>query len=545
MVGLSAILISSTAVAQNSEYLLSLGLNGGLREYNGDLGSALFMSRGTKYGGFGLDLGYYLSPSVDVLLWGSTGDVGFNTYLENEVDPYKQRIFKTRTLESNIGIRYKLNNGRILSEESLIAPYVQLGFGVFYGHGKVNFNPSAYTVWSGNFAGGLGINFNVNPRWTVRIQSIYNYTQNDIWDGEAGTTNHAITNRLKSAHDAYLYNSIGVAYNFNALGLSGGGKSIKKVKDSDGDGIPNKFDECKNTPEGWDVDSVGCPLDTDKDGIPDAEDKCPKVKGEKLFDGCPDTDGDGVQDSEDECPEAKGTAEFKGCPDTDGDGLTDNVDKCPNTPGLKDNEGCPADDKDRDGVPDSEDKCPDVFGLAQFDGCPDSDGDGIPNFKDQCPNRAGSPEGQGCPDTDGDGVYDNVDVCPTVVGIATNKGCPEIKDEVKEKIKLAAKGIFFESGKDVIKASSYSNLDQLVEILQEYKDAKVSIEGHTDSQGADDKNLALSQARANAVLKYLTDKGVDAKRLTAIGYGETLPQESNSTSAGRAANRRVEFKLTY
>ena len=545
-VAVAAILITFTSFAQNSEYRVGLGLNGGLREYNGDLGSALFMSRPTKYGGAGIDLGIYLSPSIDLLLWSSMGDVGYNTYLKDEVDPYKLRIFRTWTTDGNIGIRYKLNNGKLINEDALIAPYVQLGGGIFYGHGKVSFNPSAYTVWAGNLAGGLGINFNMSQRWNVRLQTIYNYTQNDIWDGEAGTTNHAITNRLQKAHDAYLYTSLGITYNFNAFGLTGtGGKSLRKVKDDDNDGIENKYDDCKNTPEGCDVDSVGCSIDSDGDGVVDCEDKCPKVKGEKMFDGCPDTDADGVQDSEDACPKVKGSVEDKGCPDTDGDGLTDNLDKCPNTPGPKENEGCPANDKDRDGVPDEKDKCPEVFGLAEFDGCPDSDGDGIPNFKDQCPNRAGTAEGEGCPDSDGDGVFDNKDVCPTVPGDAANKGCPAIKEEVKEKIKLAAQGIFFESGKDIIKTSSYVNLDQLAEILNEYKDAKVAIEGHTDSQGADDKNLALSQARANAVLKYLTDKGVAANRMTAIGYGESLPKADNGTSAGRALNRRVEFKLTY
>jgi len=58
------------------------------------------------------------------------------------------------------------------------------------------------------------------------------------------------------------------------------------------------------------------------------------------------------------------------------------------------------------------------------------------------------------PDSDGDGVYDHLDVCPANPGTVANKGCPEIQEEVKEQIRLAAKGIFFESGKEVIKAES-------------------------------------------------------------------------------------------
>ena len=165
--------------------------------------------------------------------------------------------------------------------------------------------------------------------------------------------------------------------------------------------------------------------------------------------------------------------------------------------------------------------------------------------EDKCPLKAGTAAGEGCPDSDGDGVYDHKDLCPATAGAVSNKGCPEIKEEVKEQIRLAAKGIYFESGKDIIKAESYANLDKLSKILQEYKEAKVIIEGHTDSQGADAANMTLSQKRADAVKRYLSTHGITADRMTAIGYGETQPQADNSTAAGRAKNRRVYFKLVY
>jgi outer membrane protein OmpA-like peptidoglycan-associated protein len=80
--------------------------------------------------------------------------------------------------------------------------------------------------------------------------------------------------------------------------------------------------------------------------------------------------------------------------------------------------------------------------------------------------------------------------------------------------------------------------------MTEHKEIKkVSIEGHTDNTGKADKNLALSQKRVDAVKAYLVKKGVDASRLTAVAYGDTKPVGDNKTAAGRAENRRVEFKV--
>jgi outer membrane protein OmpA-like peptidoglycan-associated protein len=73
--------------------------------------------------------------------------------------------------------------------------------------------------------------------------------------------------------------------------------------------------------------------------------------------------------------------------------------------------------------------------------------------------------------------------------------------------------------------------------------AKVRVEGHTDSVGSDETNLTLSQGRAESVMKYLTDKGVDASRLEAKGFGESKPLADNKTEEGRAKNRRVEFVI--
>jgi len=85
----------------------------------------------------------------------------------------------------------------------------------------------------------------------------------------------------------------------------------------------------------------------------------------------------------------------------------------------------------------------------------------------------------------------------------------------------------------------------LVQYLKENNKANITIQGHTDNSGIATQNLILSQARAAAIQKYLINNGIAAKRITAIGYGSSIPIASNETAAGRAANRRTSFKITF
>ncbi len=259
--------------------------------------------------------------------------------------------------------------------------------------------------------------------------------------------------------------------------------------------------------------------------------------------GGKDTDGDGVYDKDDECPEVPGLEEFNGCPDTDGDGITDAKDDCPDTAGTAEFNGCP--DTDGDGVPDPKDECPTEAGLAELNGCPDADGDGIADGKDGCPNEAGPAANNGCPyqDKDGDGVLDKDDNCPDVAGTVANNGCPEVTEEVQKTLNEYAKTILFDSGKSSIKSESNKVLGDIIAILKEYPNAKFTVEGHTDSVGSAKLNQRLSDSRANAVKTYLTENGIDQFRLSAVGYGEDRPIASNKTRAGRSENRRVEINL--
>ncbi|MBQ2541215.1 MAG: OmpA family protein [Paludibacteraceae bacterium] len=349
-----------------------------------------------------------------------------------------------------------------------------------------------------------------------------------------------------------------------ALGFSICWGSNKRDKDKDG--VWDKLDMCPNTPLGVAVDEQGCPLDEDKDGVPDYLDKCLGTPAAALGTidsvGCPiDSDGDGVPDYIDRCPntpkEAIGTTDSVGCPiDSDGDGVADYLDRCPNTPkeaiGHVDAQGCPL-DSDKDGIPDYLDRCPGTPEGASVNenGCElDSDGDGVPDWRDECPRTRkeaiGHVDAKGCDlDSDHDGVPDWQDECPHTPGIKENKGCPEVKREIRQLLKKAMQGIEFETARATIRPSSYSLLDEIAQQFIENPSFIIEVQGHTDNTGKADKNMTLSQDRANAVRDYLIGKGVPAERMTARGYGQDKPIADNSTKAGRAKNRRVEFDITF
>ncbi len=276
-----------------------------------------------------------------------------------------------------------------------------------------------------------------------------------------------------------------VAAMFKDRGIQDYLTTSKIFRDSDGDGVPNDIDECPGTPEGVKVDSRGCPLDSDGDGVPDYLDKCPGTpKGLEVdCDGCP--------------------------PDSDGDGVPDYRDKCPGTPrGVKvDSDGCPL-DSDGDGVPDYRDRCPGTpLGVkVDKDGCPlDSDGDGVPDYRDKCP---GTPQG----------------------ALVDEDGCWTIGDTL------------FDFDKYNVKAEYHSVLDQVATVFKKNPSLKVEIQGHTDNFGTRSYNQKLSDRRARAVMNYLVKSGIDQKRLSAVGYDFSRPRASNETAAGRALNRRVQFR---
>ncbi len=100
--------------------------------------------------------------------------------------------------------------------------------------------------------------------------------------------------------------------------------------------------------------------------------------------------------------------------------------------------------------------------------------------------------------------------------------------------------VLFTSGKSDLNASATGSLERLTSFLNRYPDRSVAIEGHTDSNGGDDYNLALSQRRAESVKDYLTGRGIGSMRIAAAGMGESRPLAGNDSVTGRQLNRRVE-----
>ena len=303
----------------------------------------------------------------------------------------------------------------------------------------------------------------------------------------------------------------------------------------------------------WFTENVGLELATkykksfgdreDASGTPDAPSHFQHSAGLIFKFGGKDTDGDGIYDKDDACPEVAGLKEFNGCPDTDGDGIQDSADACPEVAGLAALNGCP--DTDGDGIADKDDSCPEVAGLAALNGCPDADGDGVADKDDKCPTVAGPKANAGCPwpDTDGDGVLDKDDKCPEVRGTVANQGCPEVSEEVMKTLNNFGKIILFDSGKSTFQKGTYTVLQSITSILKEYPYSRFMIEGHTDSDGSNQLNQALSENRAAAVKNYLIENGISTDRLRSTGFGETKPIATNKTAKGKAMNRRVEISL--
>lgn len=183
----------------------------------------------------------------------------------------------------------------------------------------------------------------------------------------------------------------------------------------------------------------------------------------------------------------------------------------------------------------------------------DSDGDSTPDELDECPNTPGFADNKGCPyfDSDKDGVIDKADYCPQIAGLPENNGCPAKKEVIKvvemvkepaEDLVTVAKKIKFESGNYNFTQDTYPSLIDLAKLLiQEPKNIKFKIIGHTDSVGDYKINRELSLRRASAVRNYLVDSGIAKDRIAVVGLGESDPIDNNLTKEGRANNRRVEI----
>ncbi|MBK9033725.1 MAG: OmpA family protein [Myxococcales bacterium] len=381
--------------------------------------------------------------------------------------------------------------------------------------------------------------------------------------------------------------------------------------DQDGDGVPDDEDQCPLCAEdkdGFD-DADGCPeLDNDGDGILDADDQCPNemesINGFDDFDGCNDDGGALLLEVSDDrigflrAPSfdrrgldrggnlivdqlaltmlqqrqvTKWTiaviAKTKAEADRQAAAIRDRVvsrgvnpaaltlltdagsatigvlisERADAPPGLTCPAGTEVQPRSRRGAT-----------SAPGTSAPVTTAPGIADSLGSQPEPAAMPPPPPA-DSDGDDIADANDTCPdemeTKNGYQDEDGCPDSVPAPLKQFSGTVKGINFKKGSAEIERKSFKLLDKSAKALLGFPDLKVEIQGHTDDDGDDDSNLALSQARAESVRTYLIGKGVDAARLTAKGYGETAPAvmidglKRSKLKAARAKNRRVEFKL--
>lgn len=182
----------------------------------------------------------------------------------------------------------------------------------------------------------------------------------------------------------------------------------------------------------------------------------------------------------------------------------------------------------------------------------DPDGDGVRGHRDRCPNQAEDEDGfedwDGCPesDNDRDGIPDDDDECPDMPGDSAHDGCPArtYVKIVDGKIYIFGK-VQFATGSARIDHRSEVVLDQVAAALRANPQVRhVRIDGHTDNIGGPEVNRQLATERSAAVKDALQHRGVSDARLSIRGVGEAQPIAPNSTKAGRAKNRRVEFIIT-
>jgi OOP family OmpA-OmpF porin len=195
-------------------------------------------------------------------------------------------------------------------------------------------------------------------------------------------------------------------------------------------------------------------------------------------------------------------------------------------------------DDDRDGVPDSDDWCPGTQAGAPVgsDGCADAD---VPaRCEPSPPPPPPPPPPMEFVDEDGDGVADPADRClETPAGMAViASGCVDVNQVV-------LKGASFDIGSVTLLPESHRTLRAVARAMRANPRLAVEVGGHTDSIGDARGNQRLSHRRAEAIKLFIVSEGVAPERLSATGYGETRPVDDNQTPAGRANNRRVEFKV--
>lgn len=142
-----------------------------------------------------------------------------------------------------------------------------------------------------------------------------------------------------------------------------------------------------------------------------------------------------------------------------------------------------------------------------------------------------------------DSISYNVLTIPALAANASYKNPFVVDIQFQPAKTFVLDDVNFETGKADLKIESFPVLDELVALLIRKDDERIEIGGHTDNVGKPAANILLSMERAKSVMAYVITKGIDASRLTAKGYGSSIPVVSNTTAQGKATNRRTEVKI--
>jgi outer membrane protein OmpA-like peptidoglycan-associated protein len=460
---------------------------------------------------------------------------------------YGQNDWKTEFIPIDI----RLNFSPI--QHPVVNPYLYVGVGIT--SWWISTDPKVPAPqWTDGINGlgelGLGCEFALDKHWIIDVTGGFNLFSDDKVNGIA--TN--VHDKFLHKYDRYFNIGLGIEYSFESC-----------KADDDKDGLTNCEEKLLGTdPNNPDTDGDGLsdgdevmkyktnPLkaDTDGDGLNDGD----EVMKYKTDPNKADTDGDGLSDG-DEVMKYK-TDPLKA--DTDGDGLNDGQEVNGSTIIIKvvgksaDTKLVKTDplnkDTDGDGLNDGQEVNGTkveikIVGQEPFSKVcitdptnPDTDGDGL-NDGDEIMKYKTDPLN---PDTDGGTIDDGVEVKRGTNPLDPSDDVPKvIKAEVGKPIVL--EGITFQTGSAEILPESEEILKQAFNTLKFYKDMEVEINGYTDNVGKKAYNQKLSLRRAESVKNWLVNQGIDAKRITAKGFGMSNPIASNKTPEGRAKNRRIEF----
>ncbi|GJM36501.1 MAG: hypothetical protein DHS20C18_55020 [Saprospiraceae bacterium] len=486
----------------------SVGLMTGFCNYGGDLVSGNFIDPQATNFSVGLLAQSPINSQLDMRLGILGLRLSGNDLNRRNIDTRKERAFRFST---NVTEITALAEWHFLGKRApIFSPYISSGFALIIIDPQPFFDlvkdegliPRIDQDKTANYAKvrlalpiNVGVKWKIDEIWNIGLDLGLRTSFTDYLDGISVSAN-------PKRNDWYGYFALNGTYRLHP-------------KDSDGDGIADKYDECPNLP------------------------------GLKRTYGCPDTDGDGMADHLDYCPFEIGSPILFGCPDDDGDGISNQDDPCPNNYGPPERNGCPFQDSDGDGVEDYADGCPFVVGPPERDGCPaiDSDGDGLLDEDDRCPNVYGIPVFVGCPDTDGDGIEDAKDACPNDFGVYEENGCPLIINPEEEAKSLSRQLLFF--NRNSVEIERYILLDKIAGFLLENPHYRIKIKGFSDSAGSESQNLETSRKRARACFDYFVSQGIRSANMRYTGYGSGHPIASNQTEEGRQQNRRVEFQLYH